>query len=375
VRQETARGREIAGLFRAGKAAEALAMRREDGTVRMVGGDQDEVVSQIAGLYIRRRDALRAARSNRGVTISALTNQDAADISRAVRERLKARGEPGRDEKVHAAVDQRGDTYDLPIATGDKLRLFRRTWARIDGKPGWIGNNGDVMDVVGQSEKALRLRDADGRVGRSCGSTLWDDKPGRLLLGFGHAPTIDSAQGITAFRSYVAESRHVSQGHTIISEAATFEAVKRKRAVGDRDEITPKHLWDRVAADMREKPYKSLGVDLVAAIERGQEAAVDRFVRTEHRVFPQKAAGREHGTELRARLREQELRRALQKHVGPLLAAVDRRRASIQELAEVANALPATLRERVGKAATTLAQQREAARVHAAATRGLSPDF
>ncbi len=102
VRQETARGREIAGLFRAGNAAEALAMKREDGTVQLVGGDQDEVVGKIADLYIRRRDALRAARSNHGVTISALTNQDAADISRAVRERLKARGEVGSDERVYA---------------------------------------------------------------------------------------------------------------------------------------------------------------------------------------------------------------------------------------------------------------------------------
>jgi len=247
------------------------------------------------------------------------------------------------------------------------------------------------VEVVEQSRKGLKLRDAEGRVGDVRWPTLWDGKSGRLLLGFGHALTIDSAQGITsgehinalprgtagitAFKSYVAESRHVSQVHTIISEAATFEAVKRKRAVGDRDEITPRHLWDQVAADMSEKPYKSLDVDLVAAIERGQEADVDRFIRTEHRVFTQKATGREHGTELRARLREQELRRALRKQIGPLLAAVDRREVAIHELAEVVNALPDTLRERVKEAATVLAQQREAARVQAPTTRGPSPGF
>ncbi len=43
-----------------------------------------------------------------------------------------------------------------------------------------------------------------------------------------------------------------------------------------------------------EKPYKALGIDLVAATERGQEADVDRFIRTKHRVFTQKAAGRDH---------------------------------------------------------------------------------
>ncbi len=391
VRQETARGREIAGLFRAGNAAQALAMKREDGTVQLVGGDQDEVVGKIADLYIRRRDALRAAHSNHGVTISALTNQDAADISRAVRERLKARGEVGSDERVYAAVDQRGDMYDLPIATGDRVRLYRRTWATIDGKPGWIGNNGDVLDVVSQSEKGLRLRDAEGRVGDVRWPTLRDDESGRLLLGFGHALTIDSAQGITsgehinalrrgtagitAFKSYVAESRHVSQVHTIISEAAIFEAVKRERALGDRSEITPRHLWDRVATDMSEKPYKALGIDLVAAIERGQEADVDRFIRSEHRVFTQKAAGRNHGKELHARLREQELRRALQKHIRPLTAALDRREAAIRELGEAVDALPDALRARLQEAAAAMSarQETEQPAIPAVRMSGFSP--
>ena len=53
IRQETARGREIAGLFREGKAAEALAMKREDGTAMLVGGDQGQVVDRIAELYLR----------------------------------------------------------------------------------------------------------------------------------------------------------------------------------------------------------------------------------------------------------------------------------------------------------------------------------
>jgi len=61
VRQETLRGRRIAGLFREGKATEALEMKRDDGTVRMVGGDQDEVIGHIADLYMQRRDALRAS--------------------------------------------------------------------------------------------------------------------------------------------------------------------------------------------------------------------------------------------------------------------------------------------------------------------------
>ncbi len=117
---------------------------------------------------------------------------------------------------------------------------------------------------------------------------------------------------------------------------------------------------------MSEKPYKALGIDLVAAIERGQEADVDRFIRTEHRVFTQKAAGRDHGTELRARLREQELRRVLQKHIGPLTAALDRREAAIRELATAIETFPHDVRTRLRDAMAALEKQREIDRAQAA---------
>ena len=58
MRQATRRGREIAGLFREGEAAQALNMKRADGHAMMVGGDRDQVVAQIADLYIARRDIL-----------------------------------------------------------------------------------------------------------------------------------------------------------------------------------------------------------------------------------------------------------------------------------------------------------------------------
>jgi len=393
VRQATPRAREIAGLFRKGDAQTALNMKLEDGTVRMVGGDQDEVVAHVADLYIQRRDALRAAGSAMGVTISALTNQDAADISRAVRERLKARGELGQEEVVHQAIDQRGETYDMPIATGDKVRLFRKTYSLIEGKPGFIGANGDVVEVVGQSVDGLQFRDADGRVGAVQWRALKDSRSDRLLLGFGHALTIDSAQGITtgehinalprgtagitAFKSYVAESRHVSQVYTVISEAAAFEAVKRSRAVGDKEPITTGHLWEQVAKDMSDKPYKSLALDLVEAIERNREEEVDRFIRTEHRVFAQRAAGRDHAGELRKRQRDAEVRAVLAKHIVPLVAAVERREAAIRELAEAVNAFPDIVRAKVRAAVVAAKERREAelAKAAQASRPGFSPGF
>ena len=55
-------------------------MKREDGTARLLEGDTDQVVRQIADLYIERDDALKAQDPSYGVTITALTNAEAADI-------------------------------------------------------------------------------------------------------------------------------------------------------------------------------------------------------------------------------------------------------------------------------------------------------
>ena len=42
----------------------------------------------------------------------------------------------------------------------------------------------------------------------------------------------------------------------MISEAAVFEAVKTGRPLGDHERITADQLWDKVAADMSEKPRR-----------------------------------------------------------------------------------------------------------------------
>jgi TrwC relaxase/AAA domain len=390
--RETRRLRAIAGLFREGKAAKALAMKREDGTAHLVGGDYGQVVDRIADLYIERRDLLLGSRAKFGVTISALTNDDAAQISQAVRGRLKARGEIGDDEIVYQAIDQRGEMYDMPLATGDKVRLFRKTSALIDGKRGDIGSNGDVVEVVGQTAHTIKLRDAKGRVGTVEWRRLRDQETNRLLLGFGHALTIDSAQGITsgehinalprgtagitAFKAYTAESRHITQVHTMIAEAAVREAVQTSRALGDAEPLTTEHLWERVAADMSEKPYKALASDLLTQLRRDHAKAVDGFIRAEIRLQTQRAEGREHGREIQARLRSDAVRRGLARQVDALNAAIVRNSEAIMgvaghvrdHLAALRDAMQRT-RERMEQAAT----RREDADVRPAASP--SPSF
>ena len=186
------------GCSAKGKAGEALDRKREDKTATLVGGDYDQVVDRIAAFYLERRDALREAASTRGVTVSALTNADAAEISKAIRTRLKARGEVGADEAIYAAVDNRGEQYELPVAMGDRFRLYKQTAATIDGKYGFIGANGDVVEVVRRTDDGLVFRNKDGRIGTVQWRRLRDGDTGRLLLGYGHCLTVDSSQGITS---------------------------------------------------------------------------------------------------------------------------------------------------------------------------------
>ncbi len=340
VRQRSERGREIAGLFRGGKAGEALDRKREDKTATLVGGDYDQVVDRIAAFYLERRDALREAASTRGVTVSALTNADAAEISKAIRTRLKARGEVGADEAVYAAVDNRGEQYELPVAMGDRFRLYKQTAATIDGRYGFIGANGDVVEVVRRTDDGLVFRNKDGRVGTVQWRRLRDRDTGRLLLGYGHCLTVDSSQGITsgehinalprgsagitAFKAYVAESRHEYDAWTMVGEWAEREAERMSRPLGDQREITEVDLWKRVAKNMAAKPYKSLGIDLVDKLQSGLEAAHDHFIRSDLRIQRQQAEGRDHGEEFTAWRHEETMRRVLEPQLEAMDAAMRR---------------------------------------------------
>jgi len=367
TREEGKRLREIAGLFRGtaidgyatkkqrqehrlAEVTQALAMKREDGTAMLVGGDQDQVIGRIAELYMQRRDQLRAAGSTRGVTVSVPTNEDAAEVSQAIRERRKARGEIGTDEVWHKAIDQNGKTYNLPIATGDHLRLYRRTWGKINGRGGSIGNNGNVVEVMGYTEKGLLLRDKKGRVADVEWRRMADPKTGRLLLGYGHALTIDAAQGltsdehiaafprgtagVTAFKAYVAESRARGATWTLIAEGALYEAVKRSRALGDASPVTIADLWKRAATDMANKPYKSLGMDLAATTRATRDKAVDAFIQQSQHFQAMEAAGRNPGLEVRKQVQARAADRELTGHTAALGSAVQQTGATLHAMGQ-----------------------------------------
>jgi hypothetical protein len=299
VRQRTRRSREIAGMFREARAADALALKRDEGTAVMAGGDYDQVVERIADLYLTRRDVLQQAGTRSTITVSALSNDEVADLSRAIRRRLRDRGEIAGDEVTAAAIDQRGETYSLPIARGDSLRLFRRTIGRAGGRKQQLGNNGDIVEVVDHSAQGLRLRNAKGGVLDVEWRQVTDASSGRILLGFGHALTVDAAQGITstehinalakgtagatAFKAYVAESRSRGTTWTVIAEGAVLEAERAAASLGDITPITREDLWTRAAEDLSQKPYKTPGVDVLLTL-RHRELATEAMVLGSHAI-------------------------------------------------------------------------------------------
>ena len=227
------------------------------------------------------------------------------------------------------------------------------------------------------------LRNKHGQDGEVQWRRLMDQKTDRLLLGFGHALTVDSAQGITsgehinalprgtagatAFKAYVAESRHVTQVYTMIAEAAVFEAVKHRRALGDATPITTEDLWDRVAEDMSQKRYKPLGMDLADKARQGHENAIDTFIQGEHRIEALRNAGRKPGVEARARVRAEADRKTLRTQIGALDEALARNGAAVTELGQEIEAFLSNLRDqtidlaRRGLESAELRQAREGA--------------
>ena len=104
----------------------------------------------------------------------------------SVREQRRIAGELRPDQVVLQATDQLGANYELPLAVGDRLRMFARTNARCtDGLRGVIGVIGSVLEVTAIGAEALRLPSASGREGLIAWDTLRDRESWRLQLTYG----------------------------------------------------------------------------------------------------------------------------------------------------------------------------------------------
>jgi conjugative relaxase-like TrwC/TraI family protein len=281
IRQEKEREREIAGLFRNGKAAEAIAAKRADGTAELVPGGYREAIERVADLYVERRQATKD-RPDYRITISAPTNFDAHEIARAVRQRRRDMGEVGPDVAHVSTTDGQGNGRSMDLAVGDRVRLFASTRGVFeDGqgrrKSASIGDNGTVLEVIGvDRHEGLQLRGESGKVAFVSWQALRDKRgTDRLLLGSGEVLTTDSSQGITSDehidampagsravprgKAYVAASRHRVRHHLVGSMGAEMREAKTRRMSG-LPEMTPaeatREAWANLTRNLRRQVEK-----------------------------------------------------------------------------------------------------------------------
>ncbi len=352
VRQKDAGERETVLMFRNGQAEEAMRRKAENGTFRVVPGGYREAIERIADLWQERREA-NQDRPNFTVTVSAPTNAEAHDISMAIRERRRAAGELGADRAILAATDGTGERqYSLPLAEGDKVRLFKRTNATFEetGRSSNIGQNGTVLEVRQVRDDGLVMRSPSGKEGFVAWEHLRDER-GRVQLAYGEALTTYTSQGstvpehihampsgsrmVTAFGAYTSGSRHREQSFIVTSDGAARAEIAGRRPLGDRREIGAADVLANVTRNLFRQNEKESAVSMVeraANLRRGTIRAVQSGLEP----MEKRAAASEPQSELANRLQERRLTRALAERLPGLAERLRRHGDTISRVARQA---------------------------------------
>jgi len=306
------RDRETALLFRGGRAGEAIDRLREDGNTRLVPGSRRYATAAVADLWAERHQ-VNAGRDDYTLTVSAPTNADARAVSAAIRERRRVAGAIGMDEVTVKAIDQNGAEYDLPLGSGDRVRLFARTNAVINGRASPIGHNGSVVEVERIETDGMQVRSAKGSSGFLRWDTLRDQASGRVKLTYGDVITIDAIQSATStehinalpsgsnavqgFKAYVAQSRAREASWLVVADGPERAEILGRRALGNVAPITPDDVWANVARNLSRQPEKELASDLVEQADRVYRGAV-RSLATAFQPKEQRQADGEEATTL-----------------------------------------------------------------------------
>ena len=352
IRQDAENERALANMFRRGEVADAIRIKRADGTAELVPGGYRDAVTRVADLYMERRQATRD-RPHYRITISAPTHADAREIARLVRERRQDMGEVGPDLASVAVTDGSGAGSTLDLAAGDRVRLFAQTRGifvddRGRRKSAVVGDNGTVLDVLGVDPKeGLQLRGESGKVAFVPWTALRDrNGTDRLLLGSGEVLTIDSSQGMTShehidalpagsaavngYKAYVAASRHRIRHYLIGSMGAELREVRARRVSG-LPRLSPqeaeREAWATLVTNLRKRPKKDSALDLLEHTAVHRRATTQSLQRALLRHEMRELAGRP-ATTARQRQADKAVRQTLPQ-IAAGLAAVAAQQAAI----------------------------------------------
>ena len=360
IRQDAENERALANMFRRGEVAEAIKIKRADGTAELVPGGYRDAIARVADLYMERRQATRD-RSNYRITISAPTHADAREIARLVRERRRDIGEVGSDLASVAVTDGSGVGSTLDLAAGDRVRLFVQTrgiFVDDQGrrKSAFVGDNGTVLDVLGVNPKeGLQLRGESGKVAFVPWTALRDrNGTDRLMLGSGEVLTIDSSQGMTShehidalpagsaavngYKAYVAASRHRIRHYLIGSMGAELQEVKARRMSG-LPRLSPQEAegeaWATLVTNLRKRPKKDSALDLLEQATVNRRATAQSLQRALLRHETRELAGKQ-ATTLRQRQANKAVRQALPRIAEGLAAMAAQQAATVRRTGDIA---------------------------------------
>jgi conjugative relaxase-like TrwC/TraI family protein len=302
VRQRAAEERALADMARAGRAGDVLDVLRDQGRARLAAGTVVDAAEAVAALWEERAAMIGEA----AVLVVAPTRQDCRAVSLAIRQRRRAAGRLGPDIAVLDATDQAGDAYNIPLAVGDRVRLYGRTHARGAGA-GLLGVNGSIVEVRGVSKDGLVLRSATGREGLVPWKTLRDRGTGRICLGPGDCNTLPASQGgsgeecivamprgsagVDAGAFYVAMSRHRATSWLVLGEGAERRAVAARRSIGDATPIRAADIWKHAAATFARRAGSDGALDLLDRAAAVRRASEDVFRRGLARIQARTARG------------------------------------------------------------------------------------
>jgi hypothetical protein len=294
VRQRDAEERETVLMFRNNQTEEAVTRKAANGTLRIVPGGYEEAVSAIVTLWESRRTENRE-RSDFSITLSAPTNFDAHAISLAIRSRRRQLGDIREDAMILQASDAGWPEprfYDLSVAVGDRVRLFRQTMSISpqSGQRVGIGRNGSVLEIRDLREEGVLLCAASGREGFVPWDYLRDPSTSRILLDYGEVLTTNTAQGstvsehihampggtklVSAFGAYTAGSRHREQSFIVVSDGAERAEVSGRRPLGDRREIVVEDVIANIVRNFSRQPAKESSLALIERANRLRRGSI-----------------------------------------------------------------------------------------------------
>jgi hypothetical protein len=282
VRQLSERDRETTLMFREGRAGDALARKREDGTVLVIPGDREHAIKAAADLWQERRSVAEEMHAKLGassdtftIAVSTPRNFDAREIASEIRARKQALGEVGQTKYVVPAVDQRGEKYSLPLAAGDNVRLFERVHGSINGgRASIIGSNGSIVKILDLDDKGMHVRTHKGTEAFVKWERVRDRDTGRIKLTYGDVISLDARTGDTAIEhitvlasgshqinarsGYMGMGRDRTHSWLIVSDGEERKEILGRRPLGDARPVTIDTVINNVARNMAHQPRRCL---------------------------------------------------------------------------------------------------------------------